>query len=110
MVRNIYSVTDMSSVVWQICFDKSSSDLCVFNTPFGRYEFLRMSLGIKSAPDVLNRKVFGSLNGVMKIFDDLIIADETKEEGFVQKDDNWWFWLFDVQINLRNENDGPIDI
>lgn len=73
----------MSSGFWQIKLDKSSSDLCTFNTPFGRYKFLRMPFGIKSAPEVFQRKVlqiFGGIQGVQAVFDDLIIAGETEHE------------------------------
>ena len=47
--------------------------MCTFNTPFGRYRFLRMPLGICSASEVLQKrvyKVFGDMQGVEVIADD----------------------------------------
>lgn len=38
--------------LWQIQLDESSSRLCTFNIPFGRYRFNRMSFGIRSASEV----------------------------------------------------------
>ena len=39
----IFSVLDASSGFWQVKLDNSSSKLCTFNTPFGRYMFKRLN-------------------------------------------------------------------
>jgi hypothetical protein len=52
-----FSVLDASSGFWQVCLDAESSKLCTFNTPFGRYKFLRLPFGINSAPEVFHRTV-----------------------------------------------------
>ena len=39
-----FSVLDASSGYWQVLLDQESSKLCTFNTPFGRYRFLRPPL------------------------------------------------------------------
>lgn len=81
--KQYFSVIDMSSGFWQIKLDNKSSDLCTFNTPFGRFKFMRMPFGIKSAPEVFQRimvKIFGCIEGVQVVFDDLIIAAESEEE------------------------------
>ncbi|KAJ3656195.1 hypothetical protein Zmor_015291 [Zophobas morio] len=73
----------MSSGFWQIKLDKENSALYYFNTPYGRYKFLRLPFGIKSAPEVFQKKVeqiFGDIEGVNIIFDDLITAASTEEE------------------------------
>ena len=62
---------------------EESSYVCTFNTPFGRYRFLRMPFGIRSASEVLQKrvyKVFGDMQGVEVIADDMIIAGATEEE------------------------------
>ena len=48
----VFSVLDAKSGFWQIPLDESSSLLCTFNTPHGRYKFKRLLFGIKSAPEV----------------------------------------------------------
>lgn len=37
--------------------DEESSKLCTFNTPFGRYKFLRMPYGISSAPEIFTKNI-----------------------------------------------------
>ncbi|KAK0132248.1 hypothetical protein N1851_032926 [Merluccius polli] len=50
-----FTVLDASSGFWQLKLDEASSRLCTFNTPFGRYRFLRLAFGINSAPEVFHR-------------------------------------------------------
>ena len=42
-----FSTLDAKDGFWQVELDKKSSDLCTFNTPFGRYKFLRMPFALK---------------------------------------------------------------
>ena len=48
----VFSVLDATSGYWQVKLGESSSKLCTFNTPFGRYRFTRLPFGIKSATEV----------------------------------------------------------
>ncbi|KAJ8319700.1 LOW QUALITY PROTEIN: hypothetical protein KUTeg_002743 [Tegillarca granosa] len=48
----IFSRIDAVSGFWQLRLVDTSSQLCTFNTPFGRYRFVRVPFGIKSAPEV----------------------------------------------------------
>lgn len=73
---------DASSGFWQLKLDDVSSRLCTFNTPFGRYRFLRLPFGINSAPEVFHRTVkqlFEGIEGVETYIDDILIWGETKE-------------------------------
>ncbi|GFR33370.1 transposon Ty3-G Gag-Pol polyprotein [Trichonephila clavata] len=36
---------------WHVPLDEVSSEICTFNTPFGRYKFNKMPFGIVSAPE-----------------------------------------------------------
>lgn len=52
-----FSKLDASSGFWQLRFDEESSRLCTFNTPEGRYRFLRLPYGILSAPEVYHKTI-----------------------------------------------------
>ena len=57
--------------------------MTTFNTVFGRYRFLRLPFGVKSAQDKFQRKVnetYGDLQGVMAIVDDILIHGKSKKE------------------------------
>ena len=69
----VFSVLDAKSGFWQIPLDESSSLLCTFNTPHGRYKFKRLPFGIKSAPEVFQKhmkQLLEGLDGVHVIMDD----------------------------------------
>lgn len=76
-----FSTLDASSGFWQVAL--CDTDLCTFNTPFGRYKFLRMPYGICSASEVFHRKIyqnFDDLDGVCMYIDDLLIYGKSEEE------------------------------
>ena len=52
---------DGKSGYWQIKLSEQSSYLATFNTPFGRYRFLRLPFGIVSAQMSSNRRSMGRL-------------------------------------------------
>ena len=61
----------------QIQLDEESSKLTTFQTPWGRYRYLRMPFGISPAPEYFQRKLdqnLEGLNGVYKIADDILIT------------------------------------
>ncbi|GFW60405.1 hypothetical protein TNCV_942721 [Trichonephila clavipes] len=75
--KKIFSVVDLKDYFWHVPLDEVSSEICTFNTPFGRYKFNKMPFGIVSAPEVFqkrNQKLFGDIEGVEIYFDDTIAA------------------------------------
>ena len=52
-----FTKLDASNAYWQIPIDESSSKLLTFNSPTGRYRFLRMPYGIHSASDVCLQRI-----------------------------------------------------
>uniref|UniRef100_A0A8C6LCJ1 ribonuclease H n=1 Tax=Nothobranchius furzeri TaxID=105023 RepID=A0A8C6LCJ1_NOTFU len=79
----LFSKLDASHGFWQIKLEDESSKLCTFNTPFGRYQFLRMPFGITSAPEVFHRTmeyILEGLDGVRVYVDDIIIWGATVEQ------------------------------
>ncbi|XP_059415130.1 Fc receptor-like protein 5 [Carassius carassius] len=80
---SIFTILDEKDGYWQIKLDEPSSKLCTFNTPWGRYRFLRLPFGIKSASEVFqqkNCKTFSDIQGGHIIADDMIIAATSQQE------------------------------
>jgi RNase H-like domain found in reverse transcriptase/Reverse transcriptase (RNA-dependent DNA polymerase)/Integrase zinc binding domain len=81
--KKIFSILDIKDSFWHVVLDDSCTDLCTFNTPFGRYKFLRMPFGLNSSGEVfqrLNSEIFGDIQGVQVMFDDIIVAGENQKE------------------------------
>jgi len=81
--KKYFTVLDQQDSYWQVPLSEESFYMCTFNTPFGRYRFLRVPFGICSASEVLQKrvyKVFGDMRGAEVIADDMIIAGATEEE------------------------------
>ena len=88
--KSVFSFLDEKDGFWQIPLDEESSFLCTFNSPFGRYRFLRCPFGISSAPEVFqkrNDQLFGDIEGVHVVFDDLIIGgkDDAEHDGILNQ-------------------------
>ena len=79
----IFSKMDASQGFYQLKLDKESSLKCTFNTPFGRYRYLRLPFGISSAPEVYShamRMMFEGMSNVDTSMDDIIVWGKTKQE------------------------------
>ncbi|MBK5646428.1 MAG: RNA-directed DNA polymerase [Acinetobacter sp.] len=62
---------------------EESSKKTTFQTPFGRYRFLRMPYGIKTAPEVFHRiysDLFRGIPNVAVYIDDILVWAESKNE------------------------------
>ena len=78
-----FTKLDASNTYWQIELDEESFKLLTFNSPFGRYQFLRMPYGIHSASDVCQQKIVQIINGIdgaPNSQDDIIIWGSTLQE------------------------------
>ncbi|KAF2902106.1 hypothetical protein ILUMI_04094 [Ignelater luminosus] len=78
----MFSTLDAASGFWNIPLDETSSKLCTFATPFGRYRFLRMPFGIKVASEVFQdyfQNIF-DIPGVEIYIDDISIHAKNKAE------------------------------
>ena len=79
----VFSVLDATSGYWQIELDDESTELCTFNTPFGRYAFKRLPFGISSSQDIFQSvmtDIFSDIKGVEVIVDDILIWARNEEE------------------------------
>ena len=52
----VFSTLDAGSGYFQIKLSENSSRLTTFNTPFGRYRYLRMPVGAKCSTEVFQRE------------------------------------------------------
>ena len=78
-----YTVLDATSGYWAMPLSKESSILTTFQTPYGRYRYLRMPFGICVAQELFQKKmdkIFEGLSGVHIIVDDILVAGSTVEE------------------------------
>ena len=77
----LFTTLDAQSGFWQIKLDEESSKLTTFNTPWGRYRFLRMPFGVKPAPEIFQKAMHDIFQGVPVeiIVDDLCVSGKTLE-------------------------------
>ena len=78
-----FSKIDCTRGFWQLKLDEESSKLCTFNTPFGRYRYLRLPFGVSCAPEIYHRTIhqlFENIPNVDTSMDDIIIWGSTQEE------------------------------
>lgn len=78
-----FTKLDASQGFWQLKLDESSSKYCTFNTPYGRYCFLRMPFRIISASKIFHKameQIIEGLEGVRVNVDDIIIWGSTLRE------------------------------
>ena len=79
----LFSKLDASQGFWQLRLDPESSRYTTFNTPFGRYCFLRLPFGIKSAPEIFHRamaSIIEGLEGTRVYIDDLVVWGKTRQQ------------------------------
>lgn len=79
----VFSSLDANIGFWMIPLNDSSSRLCTFNTPYGRYRFLRLPFGINAAPEIFHSemvRLFGDIEGIIIYIDDFLIFSKTIEE------------------------------
>lgn len=77
-----FTVLDANMGYFQIALTHESQQLTAFNTPFGRYKYLRLPMGISVAPEIYQRAMsdmFQDIEGVEIIMDDILIHGSTLE-------------------------------
>lgn len=75
----VFSTLDADRAFWQVKLSKESSFYTTFNTPFGRYKFLRMPYGICSAPKVFHHP-FEDMEGVETYIDDILVWGKNEQQ------------------------------
>lgn len=76
----IFSTLDAKHSFWQVKLKET--DLCTFNTIYGRFRFLRLPFGICFASEVFHKKLYehlDDLEGVIQFIDDILVFGPSKE-------------------------------
>jgi hypothetical protein len=79
----VFSTLDPTSGFFQVPLQKESEKLTTFITPFGRFCFQRVPMGISLGPEVFQTKMKETLEGLEgceTIMDDTIVYGRTMEE------------------------------
>eukprot|EP00794_Sanderia_malayensis_P013664 gene13664-15093_t len=87
----VFSVLDLKSGYWHVKLDQESSFLTTFNTPFGRYRWLRLPFGLNVSAEIFQRKlhqVLSDIAGIACVADDIIVigSGDSVEEAYTNHD------------------------
>ena len=80
---NKMSKFDAQEGFWAIVLDEESSYLTTFNTPFGRYRYLRLPFGLKCSQDAYQLRIdqiLENVPGIIAIHDDITVFGKDDEE------------------------------
>jgi len=72
----VFSTVDLRSGFWYCVLADESSLLTTFNTPYGRYRWLRLHFGLSVSPEIFQKSVnqtLEGLEGVLNIADEILI-------------------------------------
>ena len=75
----VFTKVDLKDGFLQVELDDESSELTTFQTPWGRYRYLRMPFGITPAPEYFQQKLdqnLEGLKGTFKIADDILVIGQ----------------------------------
>ena len=78
-----FTLLDAKTGFWHIKLDEESSYLTTFNTPWGKYRFLRLPFGLKVSSDVFQQRldaVTRTITDVTGIADDCLAKGNTMEQ------------------------------
>ena len=79
----VFSKLDAKAGYWAIHFEKKSQLLTTFQTPSGRYCWLRLPFGLNVSQDIFQSRMDQHLDGltcVVSIADDIVVFGENEED------------------------------
>ena len=79
IVQNLYRDVDLSMMFYCFELDKGSKELCTIITPFGKFRYQQLPMGIKVSPDFaqsMTKKILGDLN-IDAYMDDVVVWSNT---------------------------------
>ncbi|KAK7899105.1 hypothetical protein WMY93_019958 [Mugilogobius chulae] len=101
----VFTVCDVKQGFWHVKLDEESTYLTTFATPFGRFRWLRMPMGISPAPEIFQRKLTQALEnlpGTYIIADDILITGEGETQQEAVKNHNKNLRLFLERCREKN--------
>ncbi len=78
-----FSKLDASQGFWKLKLHEDSTKYCMFNTPFGRYSFLRLPFGIISASEIFHRAMEHVIEGLVCVrayVEDIVVWGSSVQE------------------------------
>ena len=87
----VFSTVDAKDGFWHLKLDDESSRLTCFESPFGRYRWLRLPFGISPSPELFQARIHSALvglKGISCIADDILIAGSGDDEAAAMADHN----------------------
>ena len=72
----VFYTLDANSGYFQLRLTQMSSELTTFNSPFAKYKYLRMLLGLKCTTEIIQRemcRIFSDLPEVEIVVDDILV-------------------------------------
>ena len=81
--KKVFSKLDARHGYWSVSLDNESSMLTTFNSPFGRYRFIRLPFGLCVSQDIFQQKMDQILEkcpGTVGIADDVGVYGKTEAE------------------------------
>ena len=82
----LFTKLDANMGFFQIQLDYQSQLLTAFSTPWGRYMYKRLPMGITAAPEIYQRKIeeiFEDIKNIDNIFDDVLLYTKTLDQQVV---------------------------
>lgn len=101
----VFTVCDVKHGFWHVKLEEESSYLTTFSTPFGRYRWLRMPMGISPAPEIFQQRLTQALEGLPGIYiiaDDILITGEGDTPEMADKDHDRKLRQFLTRCRERN--------
>lgn len=74
---------DVGSGYWAIGLTEETSYLTTYNTPYGKYRFKRLPLGLNCSQDIFQSKMdecYSGLDEVVNIVDDILVYGSIREQ------------------------------
>jgi len=71
------STVDIRQAFWMLKLDKESSMITTFETPFGRYRWLRLAMGLSLSPEIFASRIQAALSGLKGVYciaDDILVT------------------------------------
>jgi len=85
----VMSTVDLDRAFYHLTLDEQSSRLTTFQTPFGRFRWLRLPFGVSPAPEIFQARIHAALsglNGVHCIADDVLVTGSGADVVSAQRD------------------------